>query len=86
MKLRAPSIPIITIDPYISIWLPSDHLNDCDTVHWTGKDMPIRIYALVDGKEYILLGNDGRTETVSYTHLTLPTTLTECRSRWSPYH
>ena len=23
---------------------------------------------------------------VSYTHLTLPTTLTECRSRWSPYH
>ena len=25
-------------------------------------------------------------ETVSYTHLTLPTTLHECRSRWSPYH
>ena len=22
---------------------------------------------------------------VSYTHLTLPTTLHECRSRWSPY-
>ena len=26
------------------------------------------------------------TETVSYTHLTLPTTLPRCRSRWSPYH
>ena len=25
-------------------------------------------------------------DTVSYTHLTLPTTLHECRSRWSPYH
>ena len=25
-------------------------------------------------------------EAVSYTHLTLPTTLHECRSRWSPYH
>ena len=24
--------------------------------------------------------------TVSYTHLTLPTTCTRCRSRWSPYH
>ena len=24
--------------------------------------------------------------TVSYTHLTLPTTLVKCRSRWSPYH
>ena len=25
-------------------------------------------------------------ETVSYTHLTLPTTQQLCRSRWSPYH
>mgnify|MGYP001820849116 CR=1 FL=1 len=25
-------------------------------------------------------------EPVSYTHLTLPTTCTPCRSRWSPYH
>ena len=23
---------------------------------------------------------------VSYTHLTLPTTIPSCRSRWSPYH
>ena len=27
-----------------------------------------------------------QTDPVSYTHLTLPTTLHECRSRWSPYH
>ena len=27
-----------------------------------------------------------RTWTVSYTHLTLPTTCRGCRSRWSPYH
>ena len=26
------------------------------------------------------------TESVSYTHLTLPTILRSCRSRWSPYH
>ena len=25
-------------------------------------------------------------ETVSYTHLTLPTSSERCRSRWSPYH
>ena len=25
-------------------------------------------------------------EAVSYTHLTLPTILRRCRSRWSPYH
>ena len=28
----------------------------------------------------------GFTATVSYTHLTLPTTSRRCRSRWSPYH
>ena len=27
-----------------------------------------------------------RLDSVSYTHLTLPTTCTRCRSRWSPYH
>ena len=26
------------------------------------------------------------TTPVSYTHLTLPTMLAQCRSRWSPYH
>ena len=28
----------------------------------------------------------GDVDAVSYTHLTLPTTCTRCRSRWSPYH
>ena len=28
----------------------------------------------------------GSPESVSYTHLTLPTTRLRCRSRWSPYH
>ena len=34
------------------------------------------------GKEWSTAGQ----YPVSYTHLTLPTTLHECRSRWSPYH
>ena len=29
---------------------------------------------------------DNKNESVSYTHLTLPTTCRGCRSRWSPYH
>ena len=28
----------------------------------------------------------GVLDSVSYTHLTLPTTSRRCRSRWSPYH
>ena len=31
-------------------------------------------------------GHPDRADAVSYTHLTLPTTAYECRSRWSPYH
>ena len=34
----------------------------------------------------ILREETGPVVSVSYTHLTLPTTLHECRSRWSPYH
>ena len=37
--------------------------------------------------EVVMEGSTGAdVDTVSYTHLTLPTTLHECRSRWSPYH
>ena len=36
----------------------------------------------IDISEVALEGLDA----VSYTHLTLPTTLVKCRSRWSPYH
>ena len=31
-------------------------------------------------------GKFGGLKAVSYTHLTLPTTIPSCRSRWSPYH
>ena len=36
----------------------------------------------VSDKAYLLHSPDA----VSYTHLTLPTTTPQCRSRWSPYH
>ena len=37
-----------------------------------------------NGQNTILLKQGGKS--VSYTHLTLPTTIGWCRSRWSPYH
>ena len=36
--------------------------------------------------EVIIACNTASATTVSYTHLTLPTKLEWCRSRWSPYH
>ena len=43
-------------------------------------------FAAKDPLRVIVSSVIGSAIAVSYTHLTLPTTLHECRSRWSPYH
>ena len=35
---------------------------------------------------YNVTANEAGQAPVSYTHLTLPTNVQQCRSRWSPYH
>ena len=40
-ELRAPSVPLITSDPYLSIWSPYDKLNEGSTEHWTGTEHPL---------------------------------------------
>ena len=47
-------------------------------------DQPLEL--LFDIEESSATTADQRVTPVSYTHLTLPTTLNSCRSRWSPYH
>lgn len=54
---RAASIPLVTHDPYFSIWSSSDHLYDADTVHWTGKRQQIRGYLTVDKTVYCFMGD-----------------------------
>ena len=43
-------------------------------------------FGLIEKKSAHLTYGEFSSKSVSYTHLTLPTTLHECRSRWSPYH
>ena len=56
MRLRAPAYPLITIDPFFSIWSQADKLTDNTTTHWTGKPNTILGYATIDGKTVSIIG------------------------------
>ncbi|MBQ1964181.1 MAG: DUF4965 domain-containing protein [Tidjanibacter sp.] len=55
-ELRAPSYPLITIDPYTSAWSPTDQLYDSSVEHWTGKPFPLMGTLRVDGQMYRFMG------------------------------
>ena len=54
--LRLPSVPLLTSDPYFSIWSPYDRLTDGPTTHWTPAVKPVNGYLRVDGKLYRFMG------------------------------
>lgn len=56
MQLRAPAFPLITVDPYFSVWSPSETLTGSVTRHWTGKPNTIVGTAEIDGVPYRFLG------------------------------
>lgn len=60
MRLRPPSVPLITVDPYFSVWSPADKLTDRTTEHWTGKPNTILGTVTVDGKEYQFMGRHSK--------------------------
>ena len=59
---RAPAYPLITIDPYTSIWSMSDKLNGGQTKHWCAKPNIITGMAEIDGEELYFMGelNNGK--------------------------
>ena len=73
--VRLPAIPLITFDPYISVWMGADTLTETDSMHWCGQPLPIRGYLRVDGTEYRFLGaGDGLCATLKDIEVTPLTT------------
>jgi hypothetical protein len=54
--LRPPAVPLLTVDPYFSVWSFNDRLTDADTQHWTGKPHTMLSLVRIDDKPFRLAG------------------------------
>ena len=63
--IRPPAVPLVTVDPYFSIWSMADRLCEDHTRHWTTARMAIVGLARIDGRAYRFCGR-GRTDTPNW--------------------
>ena len=58
MKFRPAAVPLITVDPFFSVWSCSDALYATPTEHWSGKPCPIMAGVYIDNQFHSVAGFD----------------------------
>lgn len=56
MKMRMPCVPLITVDPYFSVWSEAENLTAKKPIHWTAKPNTMLGTVCVDGEVWRFLG------------------------------
>ena len=77
MNNRPAAVPLVTVDPFFSIWSSSDCLYETNPVHWCGESQKIKGALLIDGKRYAFLGEAMRYPVITQKAIDVTATATE---------